>query len=170
MMKQYQWHVPRDLIARSVRIMAPHGRLGNEGLAIWLGKEIGAGAQVTHVVELKGPGFETSPGRLSISIAGMSALTDLAEAQDVYLIGQIHSHPKNYVDLSWVDKAYGIRVPNYLSLVCPHYAQFAETKLHACGAHVFEQGAYRQMNSMEAADRIRTVSTHVQYLVLEVAA
>ncbi len=163
-----QWKLPRDLISASIQIMAPHGRRGNEGLSLWLGSESGGCVSVTHMVELRGPGFRTAPQQLRISLAGMSALTDLADRLNVYLVGQIHSHPGGFVDLSQVDKVHGIRVPDYLSLVCPHYAQVADTRLDHCGVHVFERGGYRRMEREEAERRIAASSLSVSRLVLEV--
>ena len=163
-----QWQLPQDLLAESIEVMAPHGRRGNEGLSLWLGTELGTLTCVTHMVELRGPGFMAAPQQLRISLSGMSALTDLADQLNVYLVGQIHSHPGYFVDLSHVDKAYGIRIPGYLSLVCPHYAQFATTRLDHCGAHVFERGEYRRMPACEAARRIVTSPMNVSKLELEV--
>lgn len=164
------WELPQNLLQTSIELMALHGQYGNEGLALWLGKESGRYVTVSHVLELTGPGFRTSPLNLRISLAGMSALTNLADQLGVYLVGQIHSHPGTFVDLSDVDRIFGIRVPDYLSLVCPHYAQVASTSLKQCGVHVFEGPGYRQLSSMEVARCIVTSDKLVTKITVEIPA
>ena len=169
-MMSTQWTLPKDLISASVEVMKPHGMYGNEGLALWFGTENEAHITVTHMVELHGPGFRTSPLNLQISLAGMSALTELAQNLNAYLIGQIHSHPRNFIDLSEVDVVHGIRIPDYLSLVCPHYAQAPNTTLAQCGVHVFEAGTYRRLSAGEVSRRISSTSALVNKITLEVPA
>src|SRR5579871_780911 len=152
---QVTWHLPQDLLRRSVETMRPHGAQGNEGLALWYG--IDDDAQhviVTHVVEVYGSGFVTTPLQMRLSLRAMGTLTGLADDLDRYLVGQIHSHPGDFTDLSDVDKELGIRVPDYLSVVCPHYAQRSDITLSDCGLHVFEGARYRRLSSAETSRRV----------------
>lgn len=168
-MSQLGWRLPHDLLATSIAIMRPHGVARNEGLALWLGTtDAATRATVTHVVEVSGAGFVTSPQYLALSFRALAALTELAERLGVYLVGQIHSHPGRFIDLSPIDIAQGIRVPNYLSLVCPYYAQRARTSLDECGIHVFESGNFRRLPRPEARRRIVIDETSVIRTVCEV--
>lgn len=169
-MNQLHWLLPEDLFQESINIMRPHGAVGNEGLALWMGKVNNSIIEITHLVEVAGPGFKTSPLYMGLSMRAMARLTDLADQLDRYLVGQIHSHPGTFVDLSDLDKAHGIRVPNYLSIVCPYYAQRSSTILGDCGMHVFEGGNYRRMNTAMAAHRIKIAATRVSKLNCEVPA
>jgi proteasome lid subunit RPN8/RPN11 len=149
--------------------MRPHGALGNEGLALWLGRAEGTRVDVEHVVEVWGVGFQTSPLFMSLSMRAMASLTDLAEYVGAYLVGQIHSHPRTFVDLSELDESHGIRIPNYLSLVCPYYAQ-RDSTIGECGVHVFEDRAYRRLEPVEAENRITVTTSRVNKIYLEVLA
>ncbi len=169
-MSECYWLLPEDLLQQSINVMRPHGARGNEGLALWLGKANGAEIQVTHIVEVTGPGFNTSPLHMKLSMRAMSKLTDLSEQLDRYLVGQIHSHPRTFTDLSELDKNQGIRVPNYLSVVCPHYAQRQGTTLGECGIHVFEGREYIKINSTAAKRRIKISINRVAKLTCEVPA
>ena len=170
MMQKMTWSLPVDLLETSVEVMRPHGRMGNEGLALWLGKTDGSHARVTHLLSLHGDGFQTSPLQLRLSWNAMSMLTDLADKLDAYLVGQIHSHPGNFIDLSEVDQVYGIRCQNYLSVVCPHYAQRAIGGIHECGVHMFDRGHYRRLAASEAFRRIEISRETVTKVELEVPA
>jgi proteasome lid subunit RPN8/RPN11 len=165
-----RWQVPDDLLSVSIEIMRRHGAKGNEGLALWLGEPIGEElVKISHVVEVFGPGFITSPLYMSLSSAALSVLTDLAESVDAYLIGQIHSHPGLLLDLSDLDIEHGIRVQNYLSVVCPYYAQRSETRMSECGVHVFEGNSYRRLPDREASFRLLRGAEDVTYVRQEVS-
>ena len=161
------WNFPADLLGVSLRVMRPHGAAGNEGLALWFGERRGPVVAITHVVEPYGAGFSTSPYHLSLSLRGMAKLTDLAEQLGAPLVGQIHSHPGRFLDLSEVDEREGIRVPDYLSLVCPFYAQMPSLNLQDCGVHVFERAAYRRLSALETGQRIAMGTARITHLRCE---
>lgn len=162
------WTLPTDLLEQSLRVMRPHGARGREGLALWFGQEQDDRVRVTHVVEPYGRGFATSPYHMELSMRGMAALTDLAEKIEAPLVGQIHSHPGTFLDLSELDERAGIRLPGYLSLVCPHYAQIRSLSLGDCGVHVFERDAYRRLDREEIQRRIAIGTSPSIFLRCEV--
>lgn len=162
------WRLPSDLLATSISVMQPHGAHGNEGLALWFGTGDSRCAEVTHVVDVFGAGFRTSPLHLALSATAMASLTDLCERLGVFLVGQIHSHPGLFVDLSDVDRRHGIRSPDYLSVVCPHYAQRELSGFDACGVHVFEPPYFRRLSQEESERRLVKVSSTVKRLRVEV--
>lgn len=168
MMQETTWTLPSDLLNESVNVMRPHGRVGNEGLALWLGKADANRVTVTHLVSLRGAGFRTSPLQLRLSWNAMSQLTDLADKLGTYLVGQIHSHPGRFIDLSDVDQEYGIRCQDYLSVVCPHYAQRDVSRIQECGVHLFDKGFYRRFGAAEVQRRINVTVATVDILELEV--
>lgn len=169
-MHETTWTLPVNLLDVSVEVMRPSGRLGNEGLALWLGCLDGSQARVTHLVTLHGDGFHSSPLQLRLSWDAMSRLTDLADELGLYLVGQIHSHPGRYVDLSEVDRKYGIRCQDFLSVVCPDYAQRAVSGLDECGVHLFDDGRYRRLGALEVTRRIKRSVATVNVVNLEVPA
>lgn len=167
-MSQSRWTLPQDLLEHSIAVMQPHGARGNEGLALWFGVDSGQSVRITHAVEVFGRGFQTTPLFMSLSMRAMASLTEFADQRKVFLAGQIHSHPGTLLDLSELDEAKGIRTPNYLSVVCPFYAQRPEIALSACGVHVFERNRYRRMATAEITRRIRFDSAPVHKLRVEV--
>jgi len=167
-MNQTIWDLPRDLIAKSVEHMRRYGARGHEGLGLWYGKDLEGIVTITHLVLPYGPGLVTHPLHLSLSMRGMSRLTRLAREHDCYWAGQIHSHPGTMLELSAVDREFGIRVQDYLSVVCPYYAQRDTHTMSQCGVHSFEGGAYRRLNSSEVAKRICISERRVQVIPVEV--
>ena len=169
-MTQPNWNLPENLLRESIAVMRPHGVIGNEGLALWFGNVSGARADVTHLIEVAGPGFRTTPLYMSLSLRAMAALTDLTEKLDTFLIGQIHSHPERFLDLSELDKKHGIRSPDYLSVVCPYYAQRELTGFDEFGVHGFENQRYRRMSPAEISRRLIVRDAHITKVRCEVPA
>jgi proteasome lid subunit RPN8/RPN11 len=149
--------------------MEKDGANGNEGIVFWLGKHLGDVAIITHVLTLDERWLWKTPNFLQVSTDGMSALADEAERHEVVLVGQIHSHPGNYVDLSMADRRFGISAPYYLSVVAPHFAQDPSSSWRDCGVHVYERAhGFRRLSpdevrrSVVADDARRAVKTHVR--------
>jgi len=170
MMANKTWDVPSDLLRKSVEHMRPYGARGHEGLGLWFGNEVAGTVSITHLIVPYGPGLVTHPLHLSLSMRAMSRITRLAGELDCYWAGQIHSHPGTMLDLSDVDKQMGIRVQDYLSLVCPHYAQRDTDEVGQCGVHVFDSSAYRRLAVAEVAQRIVVTDRRVQLIPVEVLA
>lgn len=169
-MARKTWDLPRDLIAQSVQVMRPYGAMGREGLALWFGDDRGNTVEITHLIVPHGPGLVTHPLHLSLSLRAIARLTGLAGRLDRYWAGQIHSHPDLDVRLSDVDKRMGVLVQDYLSMVCPHYAQYAVDGVRQCGVHMFDEGVYRQLGHDEVASRVRVSDRAVQVVEVEVPA
>lgn len=167
---EMRWNLPSDLLPTSVAIMRPHGANGHEGLALWFGGTQNGLTEVTHVVALHGPGLRTAPLQLRLSFRAFEVLTNLADRVQAHLVGQIHSHPARMLNLSTTDTTYGIRRQDYLSLVCPHYAQQNVDSVYECGVHVFDKGDYRRLAKLEIARRIAMTPNRVIQLSCEVPA
>jgi hypothetical protein len=169
-MNSINWKIPDEVLPASIAVMRPHGASGNEGLALWFAVQEGANVMFTHVVAPYGPGFRTTPLFMSLSFRAMSVLTEFADANGVFLAGQIHSHPGNFIDLSELDEAHGIRVPDYLSVVCPYYAQRDIRSFNDCGVHYFDVDHYRRLPQHEIASRISTSYRPIQKVSVKVPA
>ena len=152
------WELPVAAFEASLAEIAPDGRRGNEGVALWLGSRSMTVATIAYVIALRGPGIVKLPDQLSISAELLNEVTDVAIELGCYLVGQIHSHPASWVDLSIPDKRYGIQVGGYLSVVAPHFAQRPNTRLEDCGVHLLEGGLWRRFETQELARRVALVN------------
>jgi hypothetical protein len=171
--EQIRWIVPQAVLNASYKELASNGARGREGIALWAGVRASDGsepepyARITHVVLLRGPGVIRGRGYISITPELLNEVTDaLAEAdEDLYLVGQIHGHPPMATtDLSEVDIAYGIRTPQYLSVVAPCFGMSGNARVEECGVHVFDRGAgWRRLGAAEVAIRVQVVDVHQRF-------
>ena len=149
------WHIPRAVLQFSMTEMALDGRIGCEGVALWLGSKSGTIVAVSHVVILRGSGVLKRPDYLRISAELLNDVADIALERDCYLVGQIHSHPIGCgVGLSDADRRYGISIPGYLSVVAPDFAQRLDAPIREFGFHIFDNRQWRRFRDAERMQRI----------------
>lgn len=133
-----KWLLPETVLPDSLLEMAIDGRRGNEGIVLWLGRDAGDTAEITHLVKLRGPLVIRRPNQIHIESALFNDVADVCIEHDIRLVGQIHSHGPGYsLNLSTTDRIYGLHTPHYLSLVAPDYG-LSESSLSDCGVHVFK--------------------------------
>jgi hypothetical protein len=136
-----KWWLPATVWRQSVAEMAIDGRNGDEGTCFWLGRRANREAQVSHLIFLRGKGIRKAPLNIHIDAELMRDVHERAEMLGLILLGQVHSHSSSCgVDMSASDHAYGVSVPFFLSVICPHFAQDPATTLPDCGVHVFLPG------------------------------
>ena len=161
------WRVPNRALSECLKEMEPDGRLGNEGIVLWLGSVVDGVATLSHLVALRGPNIRKTPLQIQIDPELFNEVSIFAESKDLILIGQIHSHPGTFTDLSATDIKYGVSTPYYLSLVAPHYAQDPRTTWQACGVHLYEpKKGFRRLRSSEVANRITLTDEPVALTVV----
>jgi proteasome lid subunit RPN8/RPN11 len=149
------WRVPRNLLSISIADMAPDGLRGCEGVVLWLGTIQERVATITQMVGPVGSLIEKQPLYLRIHPDLFNQIAMYCESIDAVLIGQVHSHPGRFVDLSGTDIKYGVTTPYYLSVVAPHYAQDPTARWLDCGVHVYEpQIGFRRLDTAEMQRRI----------------
>ena len=145
-----RWLVPPTLLQVSLSEMALDGAEGNEGICLWLGvRREDETATVTHAVKLRGDGVTKSPANIRVTPELMREVHAYAKGIGKQLVGQIHSHGKEYgVDLSFVDVRCGVSVPYYLSVVAPSYGLDDATTWNDCGVHIYhpDEGFIRVPN------------------------
>ena len=134
------WHIPASVLPDSVAEMAADGPRRCDGIVFWLGGVMHRTATITHLVGLHGPRVVKRPDHLRIDPGLFNELASLCDEVGATLLGQIHSHPGTFVDLSITDKRYGVSTPHYLSVVAPFYAQDPHTEWSQCGVHVYSPG------------------------------
>lgn len=155
-----EWYFVEGVLENSLQEISNDGVHGNEGVVLWLGRRVQGHAEITHLVGLRGPGVIKHPDLLVITPWLLNEVADVALHLNVSLIGQIHSHgPGHSIELSRTDRAQGIAVPHFLSVVAPDYGLRNDIRITDCGVHVFELGfGYRRLSTRDVEQRVQIVS------------
>jgi proteasome lid subunit RPN8/RPN11 len=152
------WRIPEAVIQQSLSEMACDGVKDHEGIVLWLGKDTGEIAEVTHLIRLRGPLVEKRRDFINIDPVLLNDVADVAIEQGLRLVGQVHTHGPGYrLDLSETDRDHGIQAPSYLSLVAPDYGR-TDTPVHDWGVHVFMPDAgYVRLSRKGALRRLQLI-------------
>jgi hypothetical protein len=157
------WVIPHEAISVSYNEMARDGSLDREGIALWAGNRMDdrpTECRVRRVVLLRGALISRARGFIRIHPELLNEITDtLADCGDAsYLIGQIHGHPPySSTDLSPTDIEFGIRIPEYLSVVAPSYGM-GTADISSCGVHVFDrESGWQELSRSEITARISLI-------------
>ena len=150
------WRLPQVVIEDSLDEMARDGAMGHEGIVLWLGKDTGDIADITHLIRLRGSLVEKHKNFINIHPALLNDVADIALEHGIRLVGQVHSHGPGYgADLSPTDRMHGIQVPSYLSLVAPDYAR-TRVPVHDWGVHVYTcEAGYVRLSHDQACRRLQ---------------
>ncbi len=153
-----KWKIPQTAVSDCLAEMSIDGQNGNEGIVLFLGRDNGDAAEVTHLVRLRGSNIKKYPDFINIDASLFNEVTDLASEHRARLIGQVHSHgPGYFLDLSRTDREYGIHAPCYLSLVAPDYG-LSQKPLGTWGIHVYmENRGYVRLTRSEVLRKIEMV-------------
>lgn len=112
----------------------------SEGIVYWFGLELGARAVVTSLVV---PDADTSHGDVVTSAAVNAEALSVTVGTPLVLLGQAHSHPRDYVRHSEVDdRETFAQFPGALSVVVPYFGREG-VDLQRCGMHRHLEGRYR---------------------------
>lgn len=88
----------------------------------------------------------------------VNALSELG----LVLVGQVHSHPGDWVDHSdGDDDGALVRFEGYWSLVVPSFAREGMRPLSKCGIHLFTNRAFRRLSAAAVRARVNIVPTCV---------
>jgi proteasome lid subunit RPN8/RPN11 len=130
-------------------------RSDHEGIVFLLGHQLD---ELTIFTSCLAPNAETTRGSVHCSTAQMAEAIDAARAAGLSLLGQVHSHPKDWVEHSVGDDSM-VFMPyeNMLSIVAPWYGRTGLRPLASVGVHQYQDGRWVQGES----DSVKTQLTVV---------
>lgn len=126
----------------------------HEGLLFLLGLEFGDRTLFTSVLA---PECEHGPGFVRASPGQSAAAARAARSLGLGVLGQIHSHPREWSEHSEGDDEL-VLMPfeTMISLVVPHYARYGLRPISNLGVHQYQDGRWTLIT--EGAEGIRIVA------------
>lgn len=105
----------------------------NEGLVYWGGTKIGESVTISMVIA---PETKSNIGRVSTSNRANFDVVRILNKNNLFEIGQVHSHPDKWVDHSQGDNELApFRIEGLISIVVPQYCKYGIKQLMDCGVH-----------------------------------
>lgn len=149
-------HLPESVVAETERLLRTYGGTENhEGVVYLGGTEIQGGA--VGLVALS-PIAETTRGSFQTNLESNATVVQALGELKLSLVGQVHSHPGEWVDHSeGDDEGALVRFQGYWSLVVPSFARDGMRPIVACGVHVFRDGRFWRLTEAAVDARVRIV-------------
>jgi hypothetical protein len=100
----------------------------------------------------------TSQGSFRTDLSANTAVVSTLATCGLTLIGQVHSHPGDWVDHSdGDDRGALVKFEGYWSVVVPTFAQQALLPLTGCGIHLYSHGRFARLTEAAVGARVRVI-------------
>ena len=125
-----------------------------EGIVYWFGLELAGQSVVTTLVV---PDADTTRGNVRTSAAANAEALSTIVDTPLVLLGQVHSHPFEFVTHSTIDdRETFAQFEGALSVVVPFFGKHG-MELSTCGVHRHLGGSYRRIAPANVADHLRVL-------------
>lgn len=151
--------ISSELWTRTWTRLRAHGDGQREAACIWAGDSSDHEERVTDVIFLDDlPGVEAFALQHRTTRKATEALFTQLRDKKLSIIADVHTHPADWVELSWIDRAHPIEYrPGLTAIVLPHYAT-SSPNLETIGVHVYlGDGQWRQLDGDEAKSKVRVL-------------
>ncbi len=150
-------NVPASLWLTTWEGLRQRGGGAREAACVWIGARDGKVEHARDVVFLDDlPGTVGRRLQHRTSREAVAALLSRARELGMVIVGDIHTHPSDWVDLSEVDRAHPIEYRlGLLAIVLPSFAGGPPT-LEAVGVHEYAgDGEWQTFHGSEKSSRLR---------------
>ena len=130
-----EYIIPNSAIQYTEKVLLEYADIdpSNEGLVYWGGTITG---EVYTILMVIAPETKSNFGRVSTSNRANFDVVRTLNKNNLFEIGQVHSHPGKWVDHSQGDDEFTpFKVEGLISIVIPQYCKYGIKQLADCGVH-----------------------------------
>ena len=142
----FSYIIPQNVIADTEKILCDYAQCepSNEGLVYWAGVRENNRITILSVIA---PHTVSTWGSVSTSNrANFDVVKNLSDKNQIHL-GQVHSHPGDWVDHSDGDDAdASFKIAGMLSIVVPNYCKQGFSPITNCGIHRYDDGYFSRLS------------------------
>lgn len=156
-MREKPLFISSELWERTWLGLRARGYGQREAACVWAGESSDLEERVSEVIFLDDlPGVESFALQHRTTRKATAVLFEQLREKRLSIVADVHTHPEEWVDLSWVDKAHPIEYrPGLTALVLPGYATGAPS-LKETGVHVYlGDGEWRHLKGFRAQMKVR---------------
>ena len=148
--------LPQGIVPEIAKILRSYGDgEAHEGVVYLGGVET---AEQSVALIAIAPVATTTRGSFRTDLNSNAAVVSTLATRGLTLIGQVHSHPGDWVDHSdGDDEGALVRFQGYWSLVIPAFARRGLLPLTRCGIHLYDQGRFARLTEGAVAARVRVI-------------
>jgi len=153
-------YLPEAVVAEIERMLPTYrGEEEHEGIIYLGGRDVDDGSIALVVLC---PIATTTWGSFRTDVDANTAVVSTLGTLGMSLVGQVHSHPGEWVDHSdGDDRGALVRFVGYWSLVVPSFGRHGVRPIEQCGVHLFENGTFNRLTTHALRARVHVVPTSV---------
>jgi hypothetical protein len=127
----------------------------HEGMVFLLGREL---SDLTFFTAALAPDANHGRGHVICSAEAVAQAQQAAREHRLALLGQLHTHPKDWTDHSeGDDDLVFMPFEGMLSIVAPWYGRFGLRPVDSLGVHQFQDGRWVQATRESVAQKFRVI-------------
>lgn len=157
--------VASDVIEFTEQVLTAYGRKrpSHEGMVYWAGRKEDDRITVCMAIA---PATISKPGMVRVShYSNLNVVLSLSQHRYVH-VGQVHSHPTDWVDHSPLDDTdAAFKIKGLLSIVVPNYGSDGMRELHTCGVHRYKQNTFIRLNEKYIGEHFQIVQANNSILI-----
>lgn len=154
-----EYIIPLQAIKDTEKILKVYGSIepSNEGLVYWAGTRDESLVKISLVIA---PKTDSDYGSITTSNrSNFDVVKIFSESKTVH-IGQVHSHPGDWIDHSPGDDEYAsFKTEGLLSVVVPNYCQNSFLPMTNCGFHRYHNGKFIRFSDNYVLNHFRIDDT-----------
>jgi hypothetical protein len=150
---QIKYLIPAEAIYLTEKVLSEYGNLSpsNEGLVYWAGIKRNNEVSIDLVIA---PKTESASRRVVTTPESNVRVVQTLSNSNMIHLGQVHSHPGNWVDHSDGDDKYAaFKINGLLSIVVPDYCSIGMLPLSICGIHRFDHNEFIRLDDAYISER-----------------
>jgi hypothetical protein len=161
---QIHYLVDEKVISFTEKILGEYASFdpSHEGFLYWCGTKDGDNIHITGAIA---PKTVSSPFRVSTDYQSNAEFVRTLSTNRLVMIGQVHSHPGDWVDHSQGDdERAAFKFKGLLSIVVKLYGKKGMMTLHSCGVHRFDGQSFFRLTAAYVKKHFRIVQNTCQLL------
>jgi hypothetical protein len=152
--------LPEAVVAETERLLQTYGEGDDQEGIVYLG-----GLELpdrTVALSALSPKARTTWGSFRTDVEANTDVVRALIGLGLSLVGQVHSHPGDWVDHSdGDDEGALVRFRGYWSVVVPSFSKNGMRPLRRCGVHVFLDGCFRRLTETAIERSVRVIPSSV---------
>jgi hypothetical protein len=141
-----RYFISSEVIRTTELVLREYGNLqpSSEGIVYWGGRRIDKNVEIMAVIA---PNARATRRSITVDHRANMEVVDFLTENELVHLGQVHTHPEEWVGHSIVDdESAAFRCNGLLSLVVPNFCNSGMTPLTLCGVHRYTDGKFIRLS------------------------
>lgn len=156
-MGDYSYFLSREVLEFTEDILGQYGALQppNEGIVFWAGNIEKEGVYINSAIA---PDTDSTYYHVIVKVESMIRFVSFLSENGIKYIGQVHSHPGDFINHSpGDDELLCFKRDGLISIVAPNFGQTGIYPFKQCGFHKYSNGDFLMLSKRYVSKKFKVV-------------